>query len=86
MLYEVELRKHRDTHRLLATTEKQLTQLKEERIKRITTMENPSLKKAHRTGTAIDSRDTFSLRLCSLLGNSSMGTHTGPTPHWVEAG
>ena len=78
MLYEVELRKHRDTHRLLATTEKMLAHLKEEWSKRMAAMENPSLQRVEKTRLAIDSRDTFSQNICALLGmhNSSIGTRT----------
>ena len=35
MLYEVELRRHRETHRLFSATSSQLAQWREEREKRI---------------------------------------------------
>lgn len=68
MLYEVELRKHRDTHRLLAAMEKQLAQLKDDRDKRMVAMDNPSLRKVETARLAIDSRDMFAQRLCAVLG------------------
>lgn len=63
ILYEVELRKHRDTHRLLGTAERQLTQLKEEGEKRSVAMKNPSL-----SPSDAPSMDAFTGRLCSALG------------------
>ena len=68
MLYEVELRKHRDTHRLLAATEKQLTQLKEEGERRSSAMQNPALRRVETPKLTIDSSDTSSNRLCAALG------------------
>lgn len=68
MLYEVELRKHRDTHRLLSTAEKQLTQLKEEGEKRSTAMQSQTLKPVETPRVSIDSKDMLSNRLCAMLG------------------
>lgn len=70
MLYEVELRKHRDTHRLLTTTEKELTELKEERERRNEAMQNPALKRVETPRLSIDSNDSFAHRLCAMLGNN----------------
>ena len=68
ILYESELRKHRDTHRLLSTAEKQLTQLKEEGDKRSVAMQIPTLRLIDAPRTSIDSKDKFAHRLCALLG------------------
>ena len=68
MLYEVELRKHRDTHRLLATAEKQLTQLKEEGVKRNEVMQSQAIRRVDTPRVSIDSQDSLSNSLCALLG------------------
>ena len=73
MLYEVELRKHRDTHRLLSTADKQLTQLKEEDEKSGAAMQSPALVKVETPRMSIDSKDTFASRLCAMLGGWSRG-------------
>lgn len=71
MLYEVELRKHRDTHRLLTSAEKQLTQFKEDGEIRRKAMQAPNLKQNNTPRLSIDSNDAFSQRLCTLLGKIS---------------
>lgn len=71
MLYEVELRKHRDTHRLLTTANKQLTQLKEEGEERGVAMRSPALRRVEAPGLSIDSNDTSTKRLCDMLGESN---------------
>ena len=67
MLYEVELRRHRDTHRLLATTEHHLTQLGDGRRLRSECIQAPSLRKAV-PRTSLDSTDTLAQELCAILG------------------
>ena len=71
MLYEIELRKHRDTHRLFATAERHLAQLKEEGERRMSAQRGPSLQHVEATRVSIDSNDTFATRLCTLLGKGS---------------
>ena len=71
MLYEVELRKHRDTHRILTTAETQLTKFKEENEKRQKAMENPALRRVKDPRLSIDSKDTFAHRLCAILGEKN---------------
>lgn len=73
MLYEVELRKHRDTHRLLSTADKQLTQLKEEGEKSGTAMQSPALMKIEAPRVSIGSKDAFANRLCAMLGGCGVG-------------
>ncbi len=68
MLYEVELRKHRDTHRLLSAAESHFTEMKEGGNKRMAAMENPSLRHIESPRLSIDSKDLFALRLCEMLG------------------
>ncbi len=67
MLYEVELRRHRDTHRLLATTEHQLNQLKDSSKQRSELMQDPALKKAV-SRTTLESSDVLAQELCAVLG------------------
>jgi len=70
MLYEVELRRHRDTHRLLATTEHHLTQLGDERKQRSDSIQDPRLKKAV-PRTSLESTDRLAQELCAILGKGS---------------
>ncbi len=68
MLYEVELRKHRDTHRLLTSAEKHFSQLKEEGERRLSAEQSQSFHRVEAPRVSIDSNDTFSATLCALLG------------------
>ena len=68
MLYELEFRRHRETHRLLSAAETQLVQWKEGRDERCTLMRNPALFPQQAAKQTFDSKDHFVLRLCSVLG------------------
>ncbi len=70
ILYEVELRKHRDTHRLFSTAKKQLTQLKEDGEQRIAAMQSPALSRVGAQSVSIDSKDEFASRICAVLGKT----------------
>lgn len=83
MLYELELRRHRETHRLLSAAKAQLVQWKDTREQRCTLMRNPALFPQQATKQTIDSKDSFLLKLCSMLG---VEPASGPVPMLTYSG
>jgi HAUS augmin-like complex subunit 3 len=68
MLYEVELRRHRDTHRLLSAASNQLLSWRDNRDTRAQAMQSSAVLPVTDTRQTIDSRDQFATRMCSMLG------------------
>jgi HAUS augmin-like complex subunit 3 len=73
MLYEVELRRHRDTHRLLSAAASQLLSWGSSADSRLEAMKSSSLQPVKEPRLTVDSRDKFALRMCSMLGVSASG-------------
>ncbi|XP_064386022.1 HAUS augmin-like complex subunit 3 [Halichondria panicea] len=71
MLYEVELRRHRETHRLLSATKKQLDKWKSSRDQRLLRIKSATLVDSSAPRQTVDSGDTFTQTACALLGLSS---------------
>jgi HAUS augmin-like complex subunit 3 len=73
MLLELELRRHRDTHRLLSAASSQLSSWALSRDRRAQAMQSSSLLPVKEARQTIDSGDQFASRMCSMLGVAAGG-------------
>ncbi|XP_078287911.1 HAUS augmin-like complex subunit 3 [Rhinoraja longicauda] len=67
LAYEMELCKHRETHRQLENLAKNLNQSREDFVKRLDMMSDKSLLPSNKQQTLIDSSDTSTVRLAEIL-------------------
>ncbi|KAK3730712.1 hypothetical protein RRG08_041491 [Elysia crispata] len=72
LLYDLELRYHKETHVLLSAVSQVLTQHLRSWQQRMEDLEDPDLSKKKFQGTVVDARDTSTLRLFHLLGESEL--------------
>lgn len=67
LAYEMELCKHRETHRQLENLAKKLNQSREDFVRRLEMMSDKSLLPSNKQQTLIDSSDTTTARLAEIL-------------------